>query len=174
MEKKKIAYKIFSVSILVLMISLAVMLIGFRLVGFTPYSILSPSMTPKYPVGSLVYIKEVDTKDLKIGDDISFVFDEKLTVVTHQIVDIDQKAELFTTKGLANDSNDAKPVYFENIIGKVSFCIPLLGFISNFITSPLGLIISIAVILMWAIVIYIMEMKKNNKNIKSQGGVVLD
>ena len=150
------------------MLVLAVLLIGVRVLGYTPYSVLSPSMTPKYPVGSLVYIHEIEPKDIVVGDDITFVFDESLLVVTHQVVEIDENHEYFTTKGLANDSKDGNPVYYPNILGKVYFSIPYLGFVSDVVTSPLGLIISVGLILIWIIIIYMVNQAKKNKEISQK------
>ena len=150
-------------AVLIIMIILAILLIGVRILGFTPYSVLSPSMTPKYPVGSLIYVKDIDTNDIVVGDDITFVLDESLTVVTHQVVEIDENHQFFTTQGIANDTPDGNPVYYANIIGKPHFCIPLLGHISDKVTSTEGIIITIIVVLMWIIIICILEMIKKEK-----------
>ena len=44
-----------------------------------------------------------------------------------------------TTKGDANESEDASPVAFSNIIGKYEFNIPYLGYISIYGKTPLGI-----------------------------------
>ncbi len=160
MNVGKIIYKALSALVLIVMIALAMLLVGVRLIGFTPYTVLSPSMEPEYPVGSFVYIKTIDPQDITVGDDITFVLDASLTVVTHQVVEIDENHEFFTTKGIANDSNDGAPVYYENILGKVYFCVPYIGYAADIITSPIGLIISVALILMWAIIIYMVDLAK--------------
>ena len=164
---KKIS-KAISTIVIIIMLILAVLLIGVRIFGYTPYSVLSPSMTPKYPVGALVYIHEIEPKDIVVGDDITFVFDESLLVVTHQVVEIDENHEYFTTKGLANDSNDGNPVYYPNILGKVYFSIPYLGYVSDVVTSPIGLIISVGLILIWIIIIYMVNQAKKNKEISQK------
>ena len=47
-------------SILVsLAVLLAVLLVGVRLVGLRPYTVLSGSMEPTYHTGSLIYVKKV-------------------------------------------------------------------------------------------------------------------
>ncbi len=75
-----------------LIVLLAVLLVGVRLVGLTPYTVLSGSMEPTYHVGSLIYVKKVDPAEVKIGDPITFVVNEDLLVATHRVVDI-QKVE---------------------------------------------------------------------------------
>ena len=40
----------------------AVVLVGLRLAGFRTFTVMSGSMDPEYPVGSLIYVKPVDYK----------------------------------------------------------------------------------------------------------------
>ena len=66
---------------------LAVALVGVRLIGLQPFVVLSGSMEPEYHVGSLIYVKSVDYKELQVGDDITYLIDED-TVVTHRIIEV--------------------------------------------------------------------------------------
>lgn len=128
----------------------AVLLVAFagvRLVGLTPYAVLSGSMEPEYPVGSLVYVKAVDPLDVEVGDAITFSLPSG-TLVTHQVYQIDAESRVFRTQGIANIASDgsispdAAPVPYENLVGKPVACIPYLGYINKFLTSPLGLVIA--------------------------------
>lgn len=119
---------------------LAVLLAGVRLVGITPYAVLSGSMEPTYPVGSLIYVKDADPEDIQVGDPITFVLNEDLVVATHRVIDIDEENGYFYTKGDANDAPDGAPVLFENLVGKPVFCVPELGYFSDWITNPRVLI----------------------------------
>ncbi len=117
---------------------LAVALVGVRVAGYTPYAILSGSMTPTYEVGSLVYVKAVPAEQIEVGDAITFVNDSALTVVTHRVVAIDEDARTFTTQGDANTMADAAPVAWENLVGRVDFSVPRLGVVANFISTTSG------------------------------------
>ena len=64
-----------------------ILLAGVRLAGIKPYAVLSGSMEPEYPVSSLIYVKNVDTNKLKVGDDITFMLDED-TLATHRIIEV--------------------------------------------------------------------------------------
>ena len=114
---------------LVLVIALG----GVRLFGITPYVITSGSMIPKYPVGSVVYVREVDIGTLNVGDDISFYFSDDI-VATHRIRSIDTKSREVRTYGInnkdssGNQINDASPVGFDYILGKVVWSLPFLGY----------------------------------------------
>ena len=132
-----------------LVVLIAVALVGVRLLGFQVYTVLSGSMEPEYPVGSLIYVKEIDAHDLRVGDDITFRLGGN-TVVTHRITEIvpdamEPQSLWFRTKGLANESEDANPVPDSNILGKSMFTIPYLGYLAYYIQRPPGLYIAISV-----------------------------
>jgi signal peptidase len=105
----------------------------------------SGSMEPKYMVGDLIYVKEVDVNSIKAGDDITFILNEDLVVATHQVVRVDAENQRFYTKGLANEIEDQDPVHFNNVIGVPQFSIPKLGYVSDFVQNPPGRYVTIAV-----------------------------
>ena len=134
--------------IVVMVVILAIMLVGVRLFGLQVYSVLSGSMEPEYPVGSLIYVKAVDYKELKVGDPITFLLD-KDTVVTHRIIEVlvdeeDPNTIRYFTQGDANGIPDAKSVHYKNIIGTPVFTIPYVGYVSNYIQNPPGMYIAIS------------------------------
>lgn len=118
---------------------------GVRLIGLTPYTVLSGSMEPAYKVGSLIYVKDVSASDIKIGDPISFKLENTSTVATHRVIDIDNENSFFYTKGDANSDADNAPVSFSSLIGKPVFTIPLLGYASSYIATRQGGITCIVV-----------------------------
>ena len=127
---------------------LAVALVGVRLVGLQPYMVLSGSMEPTYHVGSLVYVKKVDYKQLQVGDPITYMISQD-TVVTHRIIEVlvdeeDPNTLRYFTKGDANDAPDGTSVHYKNIIGKPVFSLPYLGYVSNYIQHPPGMYLAIA------------------------------
>ena len=132
-----------------LVVLMAVLLVGVRLIGFRAFTILSGSMEPSYHVGSLVYVKPVeDLHSLQSGDVITYTIDEN-TVVTHRVLEVipdEDEPEIvrFRTKGDANDAEDGSLAYGPNVIGKVVFSIPLLGYVANYIQNPPGTYIAIA------------------------------
>ena len=72
-----------------LIVLLAVALAGVRVLGLTPYAVLSGSMEPSYPVGSLIYVKKMQPADVRVGDVITFVVNDELLVATHRVVDVE-------------------------------------------------------------------------------------
>lgn len=127
---------------------LAVALVGVRIVGLQPYVVLSGSMEPTYHVGSLIYVKSVDYKELTVGDPITYMVSQD-TVVTHRIIEVlvdkeDPNTIRYFTQGDANTVADGTSVHYKNIIGKPVFSIPYLGYVSNYIQNPPGMYVAIA------------------------------
>ncbi len=87
--------------VLVLAALMLVAFAGVRLFGLTPYAVLSGSMEPEYPTGSLIYVRDVDPADVAVGDAITFEL-ESGTLVTHEVYEIDSDARAFRTQGIAN------------------------------------------------------------------------
>lgn len=151
--------------LVVLVVIFAIFLMGSRLVGLQVFHVVSPSMEPTYSEGDLLYVKEVDPDSVKVGDPITFVLNEDLVVATHRVVAIDSENRQFTTKGDANETEDAAPVHFNNLIGVPVFSIPLLGYVSAYIQSPPGMYVAIAlgVVLLAAVFLPDMLAKKDKK-----------
>lgn len=165
---KKI-WNVASTTIVILMIICAVFLLGSRLIGFQCYNVISPSMEPEYSVGDLIYVKEVDPEDVKVGDVITFVVNEDLVVGTHRVVKIDSEKKQFTTKGDMNDAEDASPVHFNNLIGVPKFAIPKLGYVSDFIQNPPGMYITLAAGLIIILLVFLPDILKKKEKDEANG-----
>lgn len=74
-----------------LIVLLAIALAGVRVLGLTPYAVLSGSMEPSYPVGSLIYVKKMQPADVRVGDVITFVVNDELLVATHRVVEVEKR-----------------------------------------------------------------------------------
>lgn len=118
---------------------LALVLVGMRLFGITPYAVLSGSMEPALPVGSLLFVQEKEFDQIQAGDIVTFVRNAELAVATHRVVSVDSAARRLITKGDANNTIDGSPVREANLVGVVVFCIPGLGYFLNGITTAPGI-----------------------------------
>ncbi|HWJ82691.1 MAG TPA: signal peptidase I [Nocardioides sp.] len=102
-----------------------------RLYGATPYTVLTGSMRPHYPPGTLVVVKPVEPEDLRTGDVITYQLRSgRPTVVTHRVtaVSTDLRGDLtFTTQGDANDIPD-EPVRPVQVRGRLWYAVPYLGY----------------------------------------------
>lgn len=146
------------VLILIVLLS-AVILLSARgnPVGLRSFVVESGSMTPTYPVGGVVFtLPEVVYQK---GAVISFTLAGM--TVTHRIYKIENEngADKFVTKGDANNTPDETPIQHSNIIGKVVFFVPYLGYFVNFLKTLPGLIIFILLPVFIFIVIEIRTIK---------------
>ena len=147
-EKIKKIWNGLTTVLVAVVVILAILLVGARLIGLQVFTVLSGSMEPTYPVGSLIYVKDVDPYKLESGDVITFMLDED-TVATHRIVEVvpdeeDSTVVRFQTKGDANEAIDGSLVHYKNVIGSPIFSIPKLGYAANYIQNPPGTYIAIS------------------------------
>ncbi len=118
---------------------------------FGLYTIISPSMTPNIKVYDVVFVKKIDTKDLKVNDVITFYSTNAYfggTPVTHRIVeilDVPDVGTMYRVKGDANETADEEKVYPNNVLGKVMFKIPQLGRVQFFLASKKGWLFAILI-----------------------------
>lgn len=101
------------------------------LLGAHTYTVLTGSMRPGMPPGSLVAVRETPVDDIRIGDVITFQLRSgEPTVVTHRVVGTTSSTggdRLLLTRGDANDVDDP-PVHAEQIRGIVVYAVPWLGY----------------------------------------------
>ena len=92
--------------------------------------VLSGSMEPELPVGSLIFAKTVNPDDIQTNDVIVFqqnMSSESKIFVTHRVIDIiDGK---FQTKGDANEDVDTTLVEPSDVKAKQVLVIPQLGYL---------------------------------------------
>ena len=118
--------------------------------GVVPFIVLSGSMEPEIQAGDLIICRQTPASDVHTGDVISF-FDPDgngTSVVSHRVTAIATDATgqpVFTTKGDANNVDDATPVTADKVIGVYQFRIPGLGNVAMFMQSTQGLIVCVVV-----------------------------
>jgi len=114
--------------LLIIIVVICIPLAVPRLLGYQTYAIVSGSMTPELPVGSIVYAKQTAPETIGTGDIIVFYGGhDGDAVVTHRVVENCRDEKEFVTKGDANADNDVTPVSYVKLIGKVVFDLPGIG-----------------------------------------------
>ncbi|HEY9294041.1 MAG TPA: signal peptidase I [Microlunatus sp.] len=110
-----------------------------RFTGATPYAIMTGSMRPALPPGTLVVDRPVPAEKIAVGSVITYQLSSGApTVVTHRVIGqgVNGKREvLFRTQGDANDVPDRDWVRPVQIRGEVWYAIPLLGYPTQLITG---------------------------------------
>ncbi len=155
----KKVWSILSTVMVVLVVLFAVLLVGVRVFGIQVYSVISGSMEPEYPVGSLIYVKKVDPDEIKVRDVITYVLPNDMPS-THRVVGIDKENQLFYTKGDANNTEDGAPVHYKNLIGTPIFTIPCLGYVAHYIQHPPGMYVAVAVGTVLLILVFLPDLFK--------------
>ena len=169
MDQKTIRFlKNLSTGLVVVAVVFAFLIAGIRIFGIQVFGVLTGSMEPTYPTGSLIYVKPVDAADLRVNDVITFSISPNV-IATHRIVEIvpDETHPTivrYRTKGDANRDVDASLVSSSNIIGKAMFAIPQLGYIASYIQQAPGIYVAILVCgLMIAFVFYTDSLENKQK-----------
>lgn len=134
--------------LLVIVILLCIPLTIPRLFGCQVYNVVSGSMEPAIPTGSLVYVKSAEAAEIAADDVIAFYGENDTgAIITHRVVKNQVVSGQFITKGDANEKEDLSPVSYDRFIGKVIFHVPLLGSILAFVATLYGKIIVVVLVL---------------------------
>jgi len=134
------------------------------------FIVQSNSMSPTFKTGSLVIVKNVDTSSIKVGDIITYRRRNDSVSTTHRVVEIieEDNARQFITRGDANNMNDPVPVDENNVLGKVTLFIPLLGYVMGFIRTKEGTLLVIVIPAFILMITQIVELFKYRKKYKSE------
>ena len=115
--------------------------------GFHMYNVLSGSMEPAIPVGSLLYVRSGDPEQVEDEDIIAFYGSlEDSGIITHRVVKNNVVSGTFFTKGDANDKEDPTPVSYDNYIGRVTLSVPYVGRVLTIMTSLEGKIAAACIV----------------------------
>jgi signal peptidase len=104
------------------------------------------SMEPAIKTGSLVVIKPVQPQDVEVDDIITYrSAAESGMVTTHRVIEVmhNDGSPVFRTKGDANEDPDINPVAADELVGKLAFDIPYLGYLAPLLRTRLGMILLI-------------------------------
>lgn len=126
--------------------------------GITPMVVRSGSMSGEreghIEVGDLIFVGRTDPAELEPGDVVAYMSGG--AVVTHRITAIDAAPEgglRFTTKGDANQAEDAEAVTEEQLVGVYLWRVPKVGDFALFLQRPLGMLVFLGVPL-FAFILY--------------------
>ena len=119
-----------------------ILFILLHLLGFKSVVVLTDSMEPMISPFSLVIVSP--ESDIRIGDVVLYEVElsKKKYKVLHRVIDIKEKKGqiVYITKGDNRRYADAWYVNRENIIGKLLFSLPYLGYVSYYGAHLLSLI----------------------------------
>lgn len=133
-----------------------------RLGGATPYAVLTSSMEPGLPPGTLIVARPVAADDISVGSVITYqLISGEQTVVTHRVVGVGVNPageRTFRTQGDANSAVDAKAVRPVQIQGELWYSVPQLGYVNKYLSgeqSYVAAIVVAALLLIYAVVMFV-------------------
>jgi len=119
-----------------------------RLAGVQFVTVLSGSMSPTFDRGAVLVVRPVDPASIQVDDVIVFrqAYDPDSTVA-HRVMAVtgDGSSASFETKGDANEVSDRDPVLAADVVGKVQFHVPLLGYVARHLRTPLVFLLVVGI-----------------------------
>jgi len=165
MKVLKIIYSVFVAFII--LVALLLIVSVFPITGNYKLMIVqSGSMAPAIKTGSVAIVKPAD--DYKIGDVITFGPYSKIKApTTHRVYDMKVVGgePVYITKGDANNAPDSREIKKSDIVGKVLFDVPYMGYAVDFAQKPLGFAL---IIIVPAALIILDEVKKIYGEVKKK------
>ncbi|MBE7001738.1 MAG: signal peptidase I [Ruminococcaceae bacterium] len=125
-----------------------------KIAGFSVFRVVTGSMEPNIPVGSLLLSQQTPISEIEKEDIVCFVSKEPPTkgkIITHRVVSVTKQADetiLLETQGDANLIADRYYVTSENLIGKVAWHTKegnLMAALMGFLTNKVGFLICVLV-----------------------------
>ena len=148
MRLLRLTARLLAIAVLIVALGLTTLLAVIpRLTHGAALTVLTGSMRPTMPPGSLVLVRPVQTAAIDVGDVITFQPDPKLqSLVTHRVVGVnrDGGALSFVTQGDANRIADIKPVVADAVRGEVWFHVPYIGYVKDFAGGRDGILLLVA------------------------------
>jgi len=111
------------------------LMVGPRLLGWQGVIVLTGSMEPALKVGGLAFMEsESDPTTVKVGDIITFRSTKSPNrQISHRVIELinDDEGLRFRTKGDNSELPDQQLVPAGNLVGKVRFHLPYLGYAAD-------------------------------------------
>lgn len=128
--------------------------------GASPAIVISGSMSPTIPVGSLTFAMPTPAEQVRVGDVVMVDRPDGQGLVTHRVVRTEPADGMsggmsLVLKGDANSTDDPVP-YLVTEVGKVVTHVPYLGNVASFLQTRLGLA-AIALVAVAFVVAFVLD-----------------
>lgn len=129
-----------STGLLVIVAGLAVVLIVVpKATGSTPLTVLTQSMDPTLPPGTLLVVRPTPVQDIRIGDVVTYQIESgQPAVISHRVVSVASSSDgtrTFVLKGDNNALADSSPVTAAQIRGVVWYSLPDIGLVNQLVNG---------------------------------------
>lgn len=132
------------------------------------YVVKSDSMSPAIKAGAVVFVSEVPTDSITEDAVITFEQGDDQRV-THRVVEVRgaEGTTEFVTKGDANEDPDPSPVPASAVVGRVTFHVPLMGYVVAFANTQLGLL---TLVVVPALLLIVLELRDFWREMSDEDG----
>lgn len=130
----------FALLLLTLLLALAVLAVP-RSLGAVPLTILTGSMEPAMPPGTLAIVRPVDASQVDVGDVVTYQWaSDDPALVTHRVTELAHTSDGSTFLTLQGDNNNHEdpPVVPEQVMGEVVYAVPYFGWLTNKLNTGKG------------------------------------
>lgn len=114
-----------------------------------PQVVLTGSMEPTLPLGSVVFVAPRAPEEVQVGDVLTFRHPERpKRLATHRVTQVLTREDgslAFKTLGDANEVEDPWQVPGENVIGTVVYYVPYMGYVTERVRTREGFLVIIGV-----------------------------
>ena len=129
-----------STGLLVIVAGLAVVLIVVpKATGSTPLTVLTQSMDPTLPPGTLLVVRPTPVDDIRVGDVVTYqITSGQPAVISHRVVAVASSSDgsrTFVLKGDNNALADPAPVTAAQIRGVVWYSLPDIGLVNQLVNG---------------------------------------
>ena len=132
------------------------------IMGYRLFTVATGSMEGVYNINDVIVVKDCDTNNLKVGDDVAYmgkVDDLAGKLITHRIIDIKENPDgsrTFTTQGVNTDVEDPS-ITADQILGQVQGVMPVITQINHAVKSQVGFFLLVFVPLVLVIALEIAQ-----------------
>lgn len=136
----------------VVVIVLLIATIGPRLLPYRTFTVLSGSMEPSIPTGSMIFDREIDAADLARGDVVTFhPPGQPDKLVSHRIVRVEEtkRGSFLVTRGDANGVVDDWRIPAQGRGLRYEFHVPYLGYVVGGLLTPVGRVVALTLAALW-------------------------
>lgn len=181
-KKFQLIYKIIKILIVIMMILYLSFVLLQRvtgnksILGYRVFTVATGSMKPEYQINDVIMVKDVDTNQLKVGDDVAYMgekSDLKGKIITHRIIDIktNNNQKTFYTQGI-NSSVPDPSITASQIYGQAVGKIPIITTINHIVKNQYGffflVFLPLVVVVFLEIADTVTEIKYDKKQIESK------
>lgn len=140
--------------------------------GSTALTVMTSSMEPDLPPGTLVVVRPTSVEDIAPGDIVTYQLESgKATLVTHRVTEQRLTADgefIFVTQGDANPGPDPGFIREVQIRGTVWYALPYVGWVSQIVTGDVRALAipliagALGIYAIWMFVAGIREKRRKN------------